>query len=211
MTQTRPPLQRFLDRLIDRVVLWAVPQRLRPNTVTIVRFVLTPVVLWLLLTDRRLAGMAVFLLAAATDFVDGAMARTRDQITPLGIVIDPVADKLLVGSVLVVVGWDEPVIKVVVVFLAVELLGMALGLSAADRRGPPPGANVFGKVKMVVQSVSVVVFLAGEAFENQRVIDAAVVMLWVSLALAAVSAVVQVRQVRGRPRGDGRSTGSDGA
>ena len=210
MTQTGPPLQRFLDRVIDRVVLWAVPRRLRPNTVTIVRFVLTPVVLWLLLTDRRLTGMAVFLLAAATDFMDGAMARTRDQITPLGIVIDPVADKLLVGSVLAAVGWDELVIKVVVVFLAAELLGMALGLSATDRRGPPPGANVFGKVKMVVQSVSVVVFLTGEALENQRVIDVAVVMLWVSLGLAVVSAIVQVRQVRGRARDDGRRAGPDG-
>jgi CDP-diacylglycerol--glycerol-3-phosphate 3-phosphatidyltransferase len=213
MTQAGPPLQRFLDRLIDRGLLWTVPRGLRPNTVTLVRFVLTPVALWLLLTDRGWLGMVVFALAVSTDFVDGAMARTRDQITPLGIVIDPVADKLLIGSVLAVVGWDELVIRVVVVFLGVELLGMLLGLSSPDRRGAPQAANVFGKVKMVVQSVSVVVFLAGELLGNAQVVRVAVVMLWVSLALALASAYMQVRRAGklARDRSDDRSVGPSGA
>jgi CDP-diacylglycerol--glycerol-3-phosphate 3-phosphatidyltransferase len=187
-------MQRFLDRVIDRAVLWAIPRRLRPNTVTVVRFLLTPVVLWLLVTDRRWPAVILFVLAVSTDFIDGAMARTRGQITSVGIVIDPVADKLLVGGVLAVVGWDELVIKIVVVFFGVELLGMVLGLTSAERRGPPAGANVFGKIKMVVQSASVVIFLTGELLDNRSVVDAAVVLLWLSLALAVVSAVKQVRR-----------------
>lgn len=211
MTQTPSPVQRFLDRLIERALLWAVPRRLRPNTVTLARFALTPVVLWLLVTDRSWQGMVVFAIAVSTDFIDGAMARTRDQITPVGIVIDPVADKLLVGSVLAVVGWDELVIRVVVVFLAVELFGMLLGLSSPGLRGSPQAANVFGKVKMVVQSVSVVVFLAGELLGNARVVQVAVVMLWASLVLALLSAFRQARRAGELARSDDRHAGPYGA
>jgi CDP-diacylglycerol---glycerol-3-phosphate 3-phosphatidyltransferase len=200
VTLPGPPVQRFLDRVIDRTFLWAVPRSLRPNTVTVVRFLLTPVVLWLLVTDRRWPAVALFVLAVSTDFIDGAMARTRDQITSVGIVIDPVADKLLVGGVLAVVGWDELVIKIVVVFFGVELLGMLLGLTSAERRGPPAGANVFGKVKMVAQSASVVIFLTGELLDNRSVVDVAVVLLWLSLALAVVSAVKQVRRAGSKKR-----------
>jgi phosphatidylglycerophosphate synthase len=99
-TRMTPAIQRFTDTLVDKTWLRLFPRSVRPNHVTVARFILMPVILVLLHYDLGWWGLGVFAAAIATDFIDGAMARTRDQITPLGTFIDPLADKLLVGAVL---------------------------------------------------------------------------------------------------------------
>jgi hypothetical protein len=90
----RPSFQHNVDRLIAAVFLWAFPRWVRPNHLTALRFILIPVVLVLLHLELRWWALAVFIVATCTDFIDGAMARTRGQITVLGTYADPVADKL---------------------------------------------------------------------------------------------------------------------
>ncbi len=75
-----------------------------PNAITVVRIVLTPVIAWLPLSPSwgaRLAGFALFLFAAITDWWDGHLARTRNLVTDLGRLLDPLADKLLLVATLV--------------------------------------------------------------------------------------------------------------
>lgn len=75
-----------------------------PNAITVVRIVLTPLIAWLPLTPSwtfRLAGFGLFLFAAITDWWDGHLARTRNMVTDLGRLLDPLADKLLLVATLV--------------------------------------------------------------------------------------------------------------
>ena len=69
-----------------------------PNLLTVLRVALVPVFLWLLFADSFKPALAVFLLAALTDFVDGWWARTRGEITDFGRLADPIADKALTGA-----------------------------------------------------------------------------------------------------------------
>ncbi|MCU1634822.1 MAG: pgsA, partial [Cryobacterium sp.] len=78
-----------------------------PNLITVVRILLAPLFIWLLLADGgedgglRWAAAVLFILAIATDGVDGAIARRQNLVTDLGKLLDPIADKILTGGALV--------------------------------------------------------------------------------------------------------------
>ncbi|MFQ5839916.1 MAG: CDP-alcohol phosphatidyltransferase family protein [Candidatus Methylomirabilales bacterium] len=79
-----------------------------PNWLTILRILLAPVVVILLVEEKRNAALAIFVLAVLTDGLDGLLARFYRQHTNLGMLLDPVADKLLLGSAFVtlgILGW----------------------------------------------------------------------------------------------------------
>ncbi len=180
-------IQQFTDSLVRKALLWMFPYSIRPNHLTVVRFILTPMVLLLFYYDLPWWALGVFVVAFSTDFIDGAMARTRDQITPVGIVIDPIADKLLVGTVLAWVGWDYLVVKVVLIFIALELILTAVGLSMAGPGQRARPANAFGKVKMIVQSLALTLFLVASILELDTLLTVSLYLLWVAVAFAAVS------------------------
>ncbi|GAB4254461.1 MAG: hypothetical protein Kow00122_12530 [Thermoleophilia bacterium] len=191
------PAQRFLDALIVRGFLWAVPRWLRPNHVTAVRLLLTPLVFLLFRRGAGVAAVVLFGVAAATDFIDGAMARTRGQITGLGTMIDPVADKLLVAAALLAVGLEYLVVKVILALMAVEMVVVAVGTAFWLQTGKAVGANVFGKVKMVLLSVGLTLFLAGRVAKLDRMTAVAVVLLWLALVFAFLAGVRLLRAAPG--------------
>jgi CDP-diacylglycerol--glycerol-3-phosphate 3-phosphatidyltransferase len=187
--QQRSVVQLFLDRAIARTFLWAVPNRLRPNHLTVVRFLLVPAVFLLFRAGYTGAAFAVFVFAACTDFLDGAMARVRDQVTELGTFIDPLADKLLVAAALLALGWDFLVIKVIVVSVAIELASMAFGALHWAQGGRVVRSNVFGKLKMVLLSVGLSLFLLGRLLAADAAVETAVWILWAALVFAVASGI----------------------
>ena len=85
------------------------PLTLVPNIITIARIVAIIPIVWLVMTgDPVLRGiaLALYVLAAASDWLDGYLARAWDQYSPLGRMLDPIADKLLVGILLAVLAWN---------------------------------------------------------------------------------------------------------
>ena len=201
-----PTTQRFTDSVVRKIFLWMFPRWIRPNHLTILRFVLTPVVLLLLHYDLSWWALGVFVVAISTDFIDGAMARTRDQITPLGIVIDPIADKLLVGAVLAWEGWEYLVVKIIIAFIGLELILTAVGIGVAQPGQRARPSNAFGKAKMVVQSVALVLFLVAAILDLQDLLTVSLYLLWLAIALAALSGVRHVTGVSAahRARSKGR-------
>jgi CDP-diacylglycerol--glycerol-3-phosphate 3-phosphatidyltransferase len=187
--EERSAVQAFTDGIIERTMLWAIPHRLRPNHVTAARLVSVPVVYWLFWSARLWEGFVVFVLSVCTDFLDGAMARTRDQVTQLGTFIDPLADKLLIGSALLALGPDYLVIQIILISVAIELLSMALGALHWRRSGRAVKANIFGKLKMIFLSVGLSLFMLGKVLESDAAVSVAVWILWVALGLAVLSAV----------------------
>lgn len=187
--------QRFTDELIRRTLLWLFPRWVRPNHLTFFRFVLIPVVLVLLYYQLPWWAFGVFLVAVSTDFIDGAMARTRDQITPLGTIIDPIADKVLVAAVLAWVGYQYLVVQVILAFIALELILTAVGIGIARPGQRARQANYFGKAKMVVQSIALILFLIAAILGLEAVLSVSLYLLWVAIALGALSGLKHVLEV----------------
>ncbi len=137
-----------------------------PNYLTLSRIFSVPLLIWILSTNRissvhgekELIASAVFTLAAITDRLDGYLARKYGLITRIGMLLDPLADKLLIASVLIVlVQFNPHIVKpwVAIVIIAREILVTDLRAVAASD-GLTIQARSLGKVKMAVQIVAVI-------------------------------------------------------
>jgi CDP-diacylglycerol--glycerol-3-phosphate 3-phosphatidyltransferase len=194
-TKVTPAVQRFTDQIVERAFLWAFPAWVKPNHLTILRFLLIPVILVLLGLHFRWWALAVLIAAICTDFIDGAMARTRDRITILGTYLDPVADKLLIAAVLAWLGHSYLVVQIILAFIVLELILSAVGVQILVRTGVARSSNAFGKSKMVVQSVALFLFLLSGILDLKTWTEISLYLLWLALALAVVSGITQVSGV----------------
>jgi CDP-diacylglycerol--glycerol-3-phosphate 3-phosphatidyltransferase len=140
------------------------------NAVTLGRIALVPVFVALMYADSRgptagpahaapLLAFVVFIVASLTDSLDGYLARRNNQVTRLGIFLDPLADKLLVGAALVVLVAYRHFPLWAALIIAVRELAVSLLRSAALRRGRSMPASKFGKAKTAIQLPMVVAWL----------------------------------------------------
>lgn len=183
-----------LDRLINNVFLWAIPISLKPNFFSFLRISLVPIIFYLLTIENLEAAFAVFIVAVSTDFIDGALARTRNQVTDLGKLLDPIADKMLILTVLVYIGFSYLIIWVFAIFIVFEIVAVLASALFARYLGRPIGANVFGKVKMVLQSISVILFFVGLILVNNFLIKVSEYTLFLALVFAVLAGLVQVKR-----------------
>ena len=141
-----------------------------PNSITAVRILLVPVFVWLLVnsttsissTNRWLA-VGVFLVAISTDGLDGYLARKRGLVTNLGKILDPIADKALIGGALVTLSALGAVDWWLTALLLVRELGITFYRFAVIRKRIV-AASGGGKVKTVLQAVTVVLLVAPMTF-----------------------------------------------
>ena len=130
------------------------------NIITVVRILLAPLFVVLLVLDGgadgplRVAAAALFIVAIATDGVDGMLARRRNLVTNLGILLDPIADKLLTGAALVMLAILAELPWWVVVVILVREWGITLYRFMVLRDRVVP-ASRGGKLKTVVQAVAI--------------------------------------------------------
>ena len=146
------------DRILAATLLKLVPVSVRPNHVTVFRLLCTPIALILLAYERYEYGVPFFLFLAFTDVVDGSLARTRGQVTRLGMLMDPVVDKVLIGSVLAVLLFQKFPPFIFFTMFGVECV-FILGGYLRKRKGIVTGANWWGKLKMVCQVAAVMSYL----------------------------------------------------
>jgi len=133
-----------------------------PNVLTLVRILLIPVFVMLLIDptpDRALAAAIVFVVAAVTDLLDGYVARKTGQITKLGRLLDPIADKLLVlYALILLVQVDRVSALVAILIIAREVAVTGLRAIAASE-GLIMSAEVTGKYKMALQVIAIVLLV----------------------------------------------------
>jgi CDP-diacylglycerol--glycerol-3-phosphate 3-phosphatidyltransferase len=137
-----------------------------PNSITLIRIFSIPLLIWILSSSRfssangekEWLASALFIAASMTDGIDGYLARKRGQITTMGILLDPLADKLLIAAAFVVLVQLNP--SLVPAWVAIVVIGrefLVSGLrSIAASEGFTIEASELGKFKMVVQIVAVV-------------------------------------------------------
>jgi len=134
------------------------------NYLTVLRLLLVPVFLVLLFADDgdnarlRLGATAVFLIAALTDRIDGQIARSRGLITSFGKLMDPIADKALIGAALIGLSVLDELPWWVTVLVLVREIGVTLLRFVVIRHGVMP-AGRGGKLKTVLQTLAIVLYL----------------------------------------------------
>src|SRR5262250_2213535 len=171
-----------------------------PNFLTVLRIFFVPVLIVVLLTRSpnvemwgfpvhfEVWGVLILLTAAATDWADGYFARRNRQVTTLGILLDPIADKLLISAAFIslvdmhlVPGW----MVVIIIGREFTILGLR---NIASAEGFTIAASTLGKTKMVLQVCCVAVLIAGARHPSLRPIS------MILLLLVAISALVSADQ-----------------
>jgi CDP-diacylglycerol---glycerol-3-phosphate 3-phosphatidyltransferase len=181
-----------------------------PNYITMSRIFSIPLLMWVLLTHRisrlhgeqELLASAIFVLASITDGLDGYLARKRGQVTTMGMLLDPLADKLMVTAAFITLVQVNP--HIVSAWVAVIIIGrefLVSGLrSIAASEGFTIQASDLGKMKMVVQIVAVVaVILDTRWWDAEWVFGSfhfvlgidliAKMAIWFMVALSLISAI----------------------
>lgn len=134
------------------------------NIITVARILLAPVFVWLLAADNgefgimRWVAAGLFILAIATDGVDGSLARSRNLVTNVGIILDPIADKVLTGAALIMLSILGELWWWVTIVILVREIGITVFRFAVIRNRVIP-ASRGGKLKTIVQSVAISLFL----------------------------------------------------
>jgi CDP-diacylglycerol---glycerol-3-phosphate 3-phosphatidyltransferase len=146
------------DHILRYTLIPLIPRFVSPNMVTMFRIVMTPVVLWLLYTSQFAIGVPLFLFVAFTDAIDGTLARLRNQVTDWGTFYDPLADKVLIGSVVLLVVVQHVNVIFGLCIISIEAI-LLIGGFVRKRQGKLIGSNVFGKTKMFLQVAGVLMLL----------------------------------------------------
>ncbi len=163
-----------------------------PNFLTVVRILLIPVFVVLFsdpTPDRSLAAAVVFVVAAVTDLLDGYLARRHSQITRLGRLLDPIADKLLVLSGLILLVQFDRVAAIVAILIIAREVAVTGVRAISAAQGIILEAETTGKYKMVVQVVAIVLLLLedGSLPVSWHPHEVGTGLLYVALALALYS------------------------
>lgn len=167
-----------------------------PNLLSLFRILLVPPLVVVLLTKfegKEWWGLGLFLLAALMDFLDGYLARRRKEVTRLGTLLDPAADKILISAAFIsLVEMDHSsnhaIVPswIVVVMVAREFAVTSLRAFAAAERYVIP-AGLSGKVKTIVQIVSIALLIIYNRLGEFR--HLAPISLWVALGVTVYSGI----------------------
>jgi CDP-diacylglycerol---glycerol-3-phosphate 3-phosphatidyltransferase len=171
-----------------------------PNALTLLRIFFVPVLIVVLLTGTpnfdfwglsmnfEVWGVLILLAAAATDWADGYFARRRGEVTTLGILLDPIADKLLISAAFIsLVEMHRVPAWMVVIIIGREFTVLGLR-NIASAEGFTIEASVLGKTKMVLQVCAVAVLIVSARREYLRG------LAWALLWLVVISALVSAAQ-----------------
>ena len=174
-----------------------------PNTLTLVRMFLVPLLVVVLLTEfegrqvfgmsKELVGAGIFAVASVTDWLDGWLARRRRQVTWLGQMLDPIADKLLTSAAFIsLVQLGLAPAWMVALIIGREFAITALR-SLAYTKGITISASPLGKIKMVTQVTAILLLIVGGG-PLPLLLAPGHVALWFVMVTAVVSAIDYYRR-----------------
>ena len=191
-----------------------------PNKITITRFILTIILIAIMVFPYNscninipylgntgfnvfdLVGCIIFIVASRTDFVDGHLARKNNLVTDFGKFMDPLADKFLVNSSLIILAVQKS--NLLPVLIVVLMIGRDIAVDGikliSAKKGRTVAANIYGKLKTVYQMIAIpVIFLNGFPFnyllkENTYIIT--IILASLACLMSLISGVIYIYQNR---------------
>jgi CDP-diacylglycerol---glycerol-3-phosphate 3-phosphatidyltransferase len=159
-----------------------------PTALTLSRIVLIPVFMFTVYL-HPLFGAFIFSIASLTDFLDGYLARRSGDITKFGIILDPIADKFLVISALIVlVDMERLAAWIAITIIVREFLVTGLRVVALSKDIVIP-AELGGKIKTTIQIIAILCLILGRSIFNIDLYDIGIVLIWAALFLSIISGV----------------------
>lgn len=176
-----------------------------PNVVSLLRIALVPVALLLLAGGMRGAAVGVLVAMAATDWLDGYLARRTDRVTELGKILDPVADKVAIDSVLTLlaVRGEFPVLALALIVCRDAAI-LAGAVTLAYRLGAVPQSGRLGKVTFVVLAATAIAY-TGDLDVLERPLLVSAVVLAVGSAALYGGAMARALRAGARAESDGET------
>jgi len=162
------------------------------NKLTVLRMILVPIFLICAMINTATANviaLVIFIIASATDKLDGYIARSRNQITNFGKFMDPLADKLLVTCALVLL-VEKGIIAawVVVIIISREFIVSGLRTLAASQ-GVVIAASNWGKLKTVIQMIAIIMGLLSLVYNPSWINVATQVAIYLAAIITIISGV----------------------
>lgn len=163
-----------------------------PNSLTVLRMAMVPIVVWLLMDEpgyvEHMAAFVIFVGAMITDIIDGYLARKWNLVTPAGAYLDPLADKLMVTAVLIMLvplGWLPAWLVVVLLCREIAITGLR---GIASQEGLVISASSLGKIKTAYQSTALGFLLFHVEWMSIDPQPAGVVLMYVATFFSLASA-----------------------
>ena len=175
------------DRFLYRFLLRAIPESVTPNVITSIRVVTTPIPFFLVLHGDYSLGAIVFLIVAFTDAIDGTLARIRSQVTRFGMLYDPLADKFLIGSMVILLVFQNFHYLLGVAILGIEILFIISALVAKIKFNSIFSANKWGKIKMALQVLAISLTLIALVFNTPHLLTFAFWSFGFAIGFALIS------------------------
>jgi CDP-diacylglycerol--glycerol-3-phosphate 3-phosphatidyltransferase len=180
-----------------------------PNSITLSRIASVPLLMWILSPafpvhhaahgllggEQELIASSVFILASITDGLDGYLARKRNQITTLGMLLDPLADKLMItAAYIILVAYTPSIVPPWIAVLIISREFLVSGLrSIAASEGFTIDASEIGKLKTVIQIVSVVAAILAHRWDYWNwggfIVAVHMIALWAIYWMTIVSII----------------------
>jgi CDP-diacylglycerol--glycerol-3-phosphate 3-phosphatidyltransferase len=159
-----------------------------PTLLTLSRIVLIPVFIFTVYL-HPVFGAIIFTIASLTDFLDGYFARRSGDITKFGIILDPIADKFLVISALIVLVDMERLAAWIAITIVVREV-LVTGLRAvALSKDIVIAAEIGGKIKTTLQVIAIICLILKNSLFGIDLYDIGIVLIWASLVLSIISGV----------------------
>lgn len=177
----------FTDKLLAKTFLPLFPYWIKPNHITAARLVLTPLVIWLFWREQYLWGGILFLVTSFTDALDGAMARTRNQVTDFGKLFDPLADKVLICAVVYILVLKHVNVYAAWIIIILELIIIVAAFIKMKRGSRNIQANSWGKIKMILQVLGVVFLLLSIILNIEQLLPVSQGTFYLAIAFAILS------------------------
>lgn len=178
------------DKILAKTLLRLIPRWVTPNIVSWMRFFSIPFIGYFLWNEHYAIAFPLFFVSAFSDAVDGSLARTRDMVTDFGKMFDPLADKLLVSTMAIILvprylGWE-----IVIAIVTIELTLIGSAYVQKLYYGKVVQAENTGKIKMILQSLGIGALLVYAIWNIAILLVVAQYLFYGAILFALLSLVV---------------------
>lgn len=160
-----------------------------PNKLTVARVVAVPFFIVAFIMKLYLIAFLIFVLASLTDLLDGQIARKHNLVTNFGKIMDPLADKILVYSAFCLFVENGTVPSWMLIVILAREFAIAGMRTVAASEGIVIAAGMSGKIKTVLQMITVIVLILGHGFYQEILMPVGNVLLWLSIIATVYSGI----------------------
>lgn len=192
-------IDRLRDRILNVIIIPFWPRTISPNHLTVVRIIISISLFFLLFYYRNDNGaliISLFFVGIITDLFDGSVARALHKETKLGIVLDPIADRMLIIPI-AIYSLLKSYSKLLYVLLIVEIINAFISFYLRNNH-PIIQPNIFGKIKMVLHSI---VFLAILVYWPTTPNLFFISILWVSIMFGGIGIFLKIKEAHAATQG----------